>query len=112
MVSDYEETFAELAQAYQLAIVAGSAYVPDANGVVRHRTSVFGADGALLGRHDKIVLSPEDEALARPGDAWHVIDTPAGRGRHPARRRSAIPGSRTYPGVRGRRDLDHARRGR
>ncbi len=79
MVSDYEGTFAELARAYQLAIVAGSGYVPDANGVVRQRTSVFGPDGVLLGRHDKLVLSPEDRALAQPGDAWHVMDTPAGR---------------------------------
>lgn len=79
LASDYEETFAELARAYELAIVAGSAYTPDANGVVRHRSSVFGADGALLGRHDKIVLAPEDRDLAQPGDAWHVVDTPAGR---------------------------------
>jgi predicted amidohydrolase len=79
LVSDYEDTFAELARAYQLAIVAGSAYLPDANGVVRHRASVFGPDGALLGRHDKLVLSPEDTALAQAGDAWHVINTPAGR---------------------------------
>ncbi len=78
-MSDYEGTFAELARAYQVAIVAGSAYVPDANGVVRHRASVFGADGALLGRHDKMILSPEDQALAQPGDAWHVVPTPAGR---------------------------------
>ncbi len=79
MVSDYEATFAELARAYELAIVAGSAYVPDANGIVRHRSSVFGPDGAILGRHDKMILSPEDQALAQPGDAWHVIATPAGR---------------------------------
>jgi predicted amidohydrolase len=79
MVSDYEGTFAELARAYQLAIVAGSAYVPDANGVIRHRATVFGPDGVLLGRHDKLVLSPEDSELARPGDALHVVDTPAGR---------------------------------
>ena len=79
MVSDYEGTFGELARAYQLAIVAGSAYVPDANGVVRHRASAFGPDGVLLGRHDKLILSPEDIDLARAGDALHVITTPAGR---------------------------------
>jgi predicted amidohydrolase len=79
MVADYEGTFSELARAYQLAIVAGSAYVPDANGIVRHRTSVFGPDGVLLGRHDKMILSPEDQDLAQPGDAWHVVPTPAGR---------------------------------
>lgn len=79
MLNDYEGTFAELARAYELAIVAGSAYVPDADGVIRHRASVFGPDGALLGRHDKLLLSPEDQALAEPGAGWQVILTPVGR---------------------------------
>jgi predicted amidohydrolase len=79
MVADYEATFAEMARAYQMAIVAGSAYLPDQNGTLRHRAAVFGPDGALLGRHDKMILSPEDRGLAQPGDAWHVIATPAGR---------------------------------
>ena len=50
-----------------MTIVAGSAYLPDANGVIRHRTSVFGADGSLLGRHDKMILSPEDRSTC---GAW------------------------------------------
>jgi predicted amidohydrolase len=79
LVADYETTFSEMARAYQMAIVAGSAYLPDANGSVRHRAAVFGPDGDLLGRHDKMILSPEDQALAQPGDAWHVIDSPVGR---------------------------------
>ena len=40
---------------------------------VRRRTAT------LLGRHDKMILGPEDQALAQPGDAWHVIDTPVGK---------------------------------
>jgi predicted amidohydrolase len=78
-VADYEDTFAEMARTYEMTIVAGSGYLPDANGVIRHRASVFAADGSLLGRHDKMILSPEDRSLAEPGDAWHVIDTTVGR---------------------------------
>ena len=78
LVADYEETFAEMARTYEMTIVAGSAYLPDANGVIRHRASMFGADGTLLGRHDKMILAPEDRSIAEAGDAWHAIDTPAG----------------------------------
>lgn len=78
LAADYEGTFSELAKAYEIAIVAGSAYVPDAGGVIRNRVSVFGADGRELGRHDKMILSPEDAEIAQPGDAWHVIPTPLG----------------------------------
>jgi predicted amidohydrolase len=79
MVTDYESTFAEMARAYQMSIVAGSAYLPDANGVLRHRAGVFAADGTLLGRHDKMIMAHEDQSLAQPGDSWHVIDTAAGK---------------------------------
>lgn len=78
VAADYEDTFSELARAYEIAIVAGSAYLPDAGGVIRNRVSVFGPDGAPLGRHDKMILSPEDAEVAEPGDAWHVISTPFG----------------------------------
>ena len=78
LVADYEDTFAEMARTYEMTIVAGSAYLPDGNGVIRQRACVFGADGSLLGRHDKVILSPEDDSLAEPGDAWHVIGTPVG----------------------------------
>jgi predicted amidohydrolase len=78
LVADYEDTFAEMARTYEMTIVAGSAYLPDGNGVIRHSASVFGADGGLLGRHDKMILSPEDDSIAQPGDAWHVIGTPVG----------------------------------
>ncbi len=79
VVGDYEPLFAELARTYEMTIVAGSAYLPDATGVMRHRVLVFGPDGTLLGRHDKLALSREDEGLATAGDVWHVINTPVGR---------------------------------
>jgi predicted amidohydrolase len=79
LLSAYEAIFAELARTYKLTIVAGSAYLPDAAGVIRHRATLFGPDGAVLGRHNKLVLSAEDEGLAAPGDAWTVVSTPVGR---------------------------------
>ena len=79
LAADYQDTFAQMARTYEMTIVAGSAYLPDANGVIRHRASVFDADGSLLGWHDKMILSPEDDSIAVPGDAWHVIGTSAGQ---------------------------------
>lgn len=79
LAEDYEAVFSELARAYSMTTVAGSAYLPDATGTIRHRVLVFGPDGAILGRHDKMALSQEDEGLAVAGDVWHVISTPVGR---------------------------------
>jgi predicted amidohydrolase len=77
----YEELFSGLARSYEVTLVAGSAYLPEApgSGLLRHRVTVFGPDGQPLGRHDKLTLSVEDEGLAEPGDVWHVISTPVGR---------------------------------
>jgi predicted amidohydrolase len=75
----YESTFSELARTYEITIVAGSAYLPDAGGTIRHRAGVFGPDGTILGHHDKLALSSEDEGLATAGDTWHVVATPVGR---------------------------------
>jgi predicted amidohydrolase len=79
LVSVYETTFAELARAYEATIVAGSAYLPDAAGVIRHRATIFGPDGTILGRHNKLILAAEDAGLATAGDAWTVVSTPVGR---------------------------------
>lgn len=79
LAEEYIAFFADLARIYEMTIVAGSAYLPDKAGVVRHRSLVFGPDGSVLGHHDKLTLSPEDQGLATPGDVWHVIATPIGR---------------------------------
>jgi predicted amidohydrolase len=79
LASAYTQTFAELARTYQVTIVAGSAYLPDGDGTIRHTTAVFGPDGSVLGRHDKTVLAADDEGLATAGDHWAAISTPAGR---------------------------------
>jgi predicted amidohydrolase len=79
LAAAYQAVFSESAKAYEITIVAGSAYLPDASGVIRHRVTVFGPDGAVLGGHDKMMLAQEDMGLATAGDVWQVVTTPVGR---------------------------------
>ena len=79
LAAAYEAVFSESAKAYEITIVAGSAYLSDAAGIIRHRVTVFGPDGAVLGGHDKMMLAPEDAGLATAGDVWQVVKTPVGR---------------------------------
>ena len=79
LAAAYEMIFSESAKAYEITIVAGSAYLPDAGGVIRHRATVFGPDGAVLGVHDKLLIAPDEAGLATAGDTWHVVTTPVGR---------------------------------
>jgi predicted amidohydrolase len=79
LAAAYEAVFSESAKTYEITVVAGSAYLPDAAGVIRHRVTVFGPDGAVLGVHDKLLLTPDEAKLADAGDSWHVVTTPVGR---------------------------------
>jgi predicted amidohydrolase len=79
LAAAYEMIFSELARTYEITIVAGSAYLPDAGGVVRHRATVFGPDGAVLGVHDKLLIAPDEAGLATAGGTWHIVTTPVGR---------------------------------
>ncbi len=74
----YEEIFSDLAREFNLTIVAGSGYLPDMTGVLRHRSFVFGPDGRMLGFHDQ-TAAPQTESQIQLGDDLNVIDTPAGR---------------------------------
>ena len=112
LAAAYETTFSEAAKTYEITIVAGSAYLPDAGGVIRHRVTVFGPDGAALGVHDQMMLSREDEGLAacrhhlaRGGDAGRPLGHFAGRG-------VALPGDRPRAGLPGRRSVGGAGRDR
>jgi predicted amidohydrolase len=75
----YLNAFSSVAQTYAMTVVAGSAYLPGEDGVIRHTSIAFGPDGSPLGRQDKVFLTPEEEAWAQPGHGWNVITTPAGR---------------------------------
>ncbi len=75
----YANLFADLAREFSVIIVAPSAYLPDpADQVVRNLAGVFARDGSLLGYQAKVVLHPEDEDLAQPGDGWKPIASEVG----------------------------------
>ena len=67
LADGYQAVFSELAHAYGITIVAGSCYVPAGDGTLRHEAMVFGPDGSLFGRHDKLLLGPEDRGPGRAG---------------------------------------------
>jgi len=75
----YVATFQDLARTYAMTVVAGSSYVPTVDGYIRHSAFVFGPDGAHLGRHDAVLLSPRESGWVQPGAGWTVIETPVGR---------------------------------
>jgi len=71
--------FQELAKTYSMTVVAGSAYLPAEDGTFRHSALLFGPDGALLGRHDAVLLAPVEETRIQPGRGWSAIETSIGR---------------------------------
>lgn len=77
--TSYTTLFGDLAREFDLVLVAPSAYLPDpTDGVIRNVAAVFGRDGTLLGHQAKVILHPEDEGLAQPGETWVPIATPVG----------------------------------
>ena len=76
----YDGVFGELAQEFDVTLVAPSAYLPDPlDGVLRNLAVVYGPGGERLGYQAKRVLHPEDEDLAQSGHEWNVIPTPVGQ---------------------------------
>jgi len=76
----YVNVFSDLAQQYDMTIVAGSLYVYDVQTAsIRNASFVFGPDGSLLGRQDQIVPDAETLENVQPGETWSPIDTPVGR---------------------------------
>ena len=76
----YEGVFGELAQEFDVTLVAPSAYLPDPlDGVLRNLAVVYGPGGERLGYQAKRVLHPEDEDLAQSGHEWNIIPTPVGQ---------------------------------
>ncbi len=76
----YVSVFADLAQQYDMTIVAGSLYVYDVETAsIRHAAFVFGPDGSLLGRQEQVVADAETLDVAQTGPGWTPIDTPVGR---------------------------------
>ncbi|WP_337995908.1 carbon-nitrogen hydrolase family protein [Oleispirillum naphthae] len=63
----------ELAQARQLTLFLGCAERDAATGLAHNSCVVLGPEGAVLGRHRKLVVHGQTEAWARPGAARRPI---------------------------------------
>jgi predicted amidohydrolase len=79
LAQEHDAFWSSLAEEFGVTLVGGTALLPDENGILRHRASVYGPDGTLLGRHD--ATSDDGGPLDRieAGETWRVIETPAGR---------------------------------
>jgi predicted amidohydrolase len=79
LAAAHAAVYGELARAYEMTIVAGSAYAAAGEDAIRHRALVFGPDGAILGWHDRVMLSDVEADWVAPGEGWLPVATPAGR---------------------------------
>lgn len=76
----FETTFSELARAFGVYLVPGSAVLAEADGRVRNVAYLYGPHGELIGRQPKVHLLPmEAEWGLTPGDRFSVFATPLGR---------------------------------
>ena len=76
----YVSFFSELAQQYDMTLVAGSIYAYDVqNKALRNLACIFGPDGNMLGQHTQVVREPDALDEVQPGEGWQAIDTPVGR---------------------------------
>ncbi|MDI6871281.1 MAG: nitrilase-related carbon-nitrogen hydrolase [Bacillota bacterium] len=76
----FETTFSELARAFGVYLVPGSAVLAEPDGRVRNIAYLFGPHGELIGRQPKVHLLPlEAEWGLSPGDRFSVFATPLGR---------------------------------
>jgi predicted amidohydrolase len=76
----FETTFSELARAFGVYIIPGSAVLAEPDGKVRKIAYLFGPHGELIGRQPKVHLLPrEAEWGLSPGSRFSVFATPLGR---------------------------------
>ena len=71
--------FGSIASHHGMVVVAGTAYLPDADGAVRHTALVFGPDGRELGGQSAVTLAAGEHPIVEAGQQWQAIDTPIGR---------------------------------
>ena len=76
----YIDLFSAAALKYQMTIVAGSFYLRENEGVpCTHVCYVFGPNGMVLGRQEKIHLSGRERSFCQAGQVLQVIETPVGK---------------------------------
>jgi len=75
----YIDLFSAAALKYQMVIVAGSLYLCEhEQAEVRHVSYVFGSNGMVLGRQEKVHLTQREKDFCQPGQVFQVIETPVG----------------------------------
>jgi len=76
----YIDLFSAAALKYKMTIVAGSFYLREHERAdCTHVSYVFGPDGMVLGRQEKIHLTGREERFCRSGQALQAIETPVGK---------------------------------
>jgi predicted amidohydrolase len=76
----YIDLFSAAALKHQMTIVAGSFYLREGEDAPPiHVSYVFGPDGMVLGRQEKIHPTNEEESFCQAGEFLQAIDTPVGR---------------------------------
>ncbi len=76
---EIERLFAELARSYGTYLLVGAGYLPGDGPGQRALALAFSPQGEQIGEAARVGLLPGDEGMVTPGDAWAVVQTPAGR---------------------------------
>lgn len=71
--------FSYIARHHGMTVIAGSAYLQDDDGAIRHIALVFGPDGQQLGAQAAVTLRRDENPLVEAGRSWQAIQTPVGR---------------------------------
>lgn len=76
----YVDLFSAAAMKYKMTIVAGSLYLRDSEEASsQHVCFVFGPDGQIIGRQQKVHLGVEEMRFCQAGDGFNAVDTEIGR---------------------------------
>jgi predicted amidohydrolase len=76
----YVDLFSAAALKYKVTIVAGSLYLRDSEEASsKHVCFVFGPNGQIIGRQQKVHLDVEEMRFCQAGDGFNAVDTEAGR---------------------------------
>jgi len=76
----YVDLFSAAALKFKMTIVAGSIYLrvsEEANS--KHSCFVFGPDGQIIGRQEKVHLTVEEMNFCQAGESFNAIETDVGR---------------------------------
>jgi predicted amidohydrolase len=80
LYESYVDLFSATALKFKTTVVAGSLYLrlsEESNS--KHLCFVFGPDGQIIGRQEKVHLTVEEMSFCQAGDGFTAIDTDVGR---------------------------------